>query len=153
PLLAQDVTAEPLLKAAMQEGQRRGWKYVEFRGGNEGFPSLPESVSFYTHVLRLRSSAEELFETFDSSVRRAIRKAERCGVRVECGTDIEAVRAYYRLHCRTRTKHGAPPQPFSFFLSLWENALQKGRGFVALATYRQQPLAGAVFLQFASKAI
>jgi hypothetical protein len=153
PLIFHDVTAEPLLDAAMEQGKLRGWKSLELRGGQELLRGLPESVSFYTHVLRLGSPAGELFETFDSSVRRAIRKAERCGVAVECRTDLDAVRTYYRLHCRTRTKHGAPPQPFGFFRSLWENALQKGRGFVALATCAQRPIAGALFLRFGRKAI
>jgi hypothetical protein len=153
PPLAPDGAAGLLLDSAMQQGKLRGWKSLDLRGGLESFPSISESVSFYTHLLRLKSSSAELFETFDSSVRRAIRKAERCGVAVECHTDLEAVRAYYRLHCRTRTRHGAPPQPFGFFRSLWENVLQKGQGFVTLAMHRDRPVAGAVFLQFGRKAI
>jgi len=152
-LVAENGMAEPLFDFAMQQGKLRGWKYLELRGGQELLPGVPESVSFCTHVLRLGSSAAELFETFDSSVRRAIRKAERSGVTVECRTDLDAVRAYYRLHCRTRTKHGAPPQPFGFFRSLWESALQKGHGFIALAMHRQRAVAGAVFLQLGRKAI
>ena len=153
PLVSPDAEAEPLLEAALREGRERGWKYLELRGAREILSDLPESVSFCTHSLRLDSSPGELFEAFDSSVRRAIRKAERCGVTVACRTDLDAVRVYHRLHCLTRTKHGAPPQPFGFFRSLWENALQQGQGFVALASCQDRPIAGAVFLQFGRKAL
>jgi CelD/BcsL family acetyltransferase involved in cellulose biosynthesis len=153
PLLDRRLSPDSLLQAAMHEGELRGWKYLELRGGHDRLANLPESISFYSHVLRLDSCAENLFAKFDSSVRRAIRKAERSGVTVECRTDLEAVRAYYRLHCRTRTKHGAPPQPFSFFRALWEHALQRGHGFVALAIHEGRPIAAALFLQFGGKAI
>lgn len=153
PLVSPEAEAEPLLEAARREGRDRGWKYLELRGAQEVLSGLPASVSFCTHDLRFGSSSAELFETFDSSVRRAIRKAERCGVTVVCRNDLDAVRAYYQLHCQTRTRLGAPPQPFGFFRSLCQNALQKGHGFVALASCRERPIAGALFLQFGRKVI
>ncbi len=153
PLVSGNVGAEPLFDFAVEEGRRRGWKYLELRGGHDVFAGLPESVSYFGHVLPLESSLDALFENCDSAVRRAIRKAERCGVSVRFGTDLETVRAYHRLHCRTRTKHGAPPQPFAFFRSLCDHGLQTGHGFVALAMYQGRPIAGAVFFQFGRKAI
>ena len=153
PLASPDVPAGSLLDVATREGGARGWKYLELRGGHELFDGVPEAVSFYGHTLRLDAPADDVFAKFESSVQRAIRKAERAGVTVRFGTDLESVRAYYRLHCRTRTKHGAPPQPFRFFRALCEHVLQKGQGFVALAMHGQRPIAGAVFFQSARQAI
>ncbi|HEY0551087.1 MAG TPA: GNAT family N-acetyltransferase [Verrucomicrobiae bacterium] len=153
PLLSHGITSESLLDVATNEGRSRGWKHLELRGSHDGFEGLPESVSFYGHVLGLNTRAEDTFAQFDDSVQRALRKAERNGVRVEFGTDLKSVRAYYRLHCRTRTRLGAPPQPFRFFEKLGENILEKGHGFVALAMHGPQPIAGAVFLRFARQAI
>ncbi len=153
PLASPGVPADSLLEVATREGQARGWKYLELRGGLELLDGVPAAVCFYGHLLRLNIPAEDAFANFDSSVQRALRKAERAGVTVEFGTDLEAVRDYYELHCRTRTKHGAPPQPFRFFRALGEHVLQKGQGFIALARHGRRPIAGAVFLRFGHTAI
>ena len=153
PLLTPGVTAESLLDVATHEGLSRGWKYLELRGGHELFHHLPESVSFHGHTLGLNLKADEAFAKFDHAVQRNIRKAERAGVTVEFATDADAVRAYYELHCRTRTKHGAPPQPFRFFDKLREHILEKGHGFIALARHGGRPIAGAVFFRFARTAL
>ena len=153
PLVSPKVNAQSLLEMAMQEGTSRGWKYLELRGGHEFFENVPASTSYYGHRLSLSSRTDDVLDKCGSSVRGAIRKAERSGVTVRFGTDLESVGAYYRLHCHTRTKHGAPPQPFKFFQSLCDRALQTGHGFVALAVHDEQPIAGAVFLRFGRKAI
>lgn len=153
PLVSPGVSAQSLLDIVLRDGTARSWKYLELRGGLECFENIPESTSFYRHVLPLGENAEKTFEKFESSVQRAIRKAEHSGVSVQFGTGLEFVRAYYRLHCRTRTRHGAPPQPFRFFRSLCEHALQKGHGFVALAMHEGRAIAGAVFLKFGAQAI
>jgi lipid II:glycine glycyltransferase (peptidoglycan interpeptide bridge formation enzyme) len=142
-----------LIEAAMREGESRHWKYLELRGGHELLSDLPQSVSYYGHKLNLKLPTQEIFQRFEGSVQRAIRKAERSEVTVRFAANIKAVEDYYRLHCRTRMKHGAPPQPFRFFRSLCENVLQKGRGFVALAMHHDRPIAGAVFLEFRGKVI
>src|SRR5436190_8230074 len=153
PLVSDGITAESLLAVARNEGRSRGWKHLELRGGHGLFDGAPESVSFYGHALGLNTRVEDTFAQFDDSVQRALRKAERNGVRVEFGTDLKSVHAYYRLHCRTRSRLGAPPQPFRFFEKLCENILEKGHGFVALAMHGPQPIAGAVFFRFARQAI
>ncbi len=153
PLVSHGVTAASLLDVATHEGCSRGWKHLELRGGHDLFDGIPEAVSFYGHTLGLNTRPDDVFAQFEDSVQRALRKAERNDVTVQFGTDLESVRAYYELHCRTRTRRGAPPQPFRFFQSLCEHILQKGHGFVALAMHEGRPIAGAVFFRFARQAI
>jgi len=153
PLVSPEVSAESLLEEALHEGEARRWKFSELRYREGIFEDISVATPFYSHRLPLSSRAEEILEKAESSVGRAIRRAERQGVTVRFGTDLESVRAYYRLHCRTRTKHGAPPQPFKFFQTLCEHVLQPGHSFVALAMHNNEPIAGAVLFQFARKAI
>ena len=153
PLVSEDVSAPALFDFALAEGKRRGWKYLELRGGHHLLAGLPESVSYYGHVLPLNGSLNDIFQNCDSAVRRAVRKAERAGVSVRFSTDLEAVREYYRLHCLTRSKHGAPPQPFAFFAALHRHVLEPGNGFVALASHGARTIAGAVFCRFGRKAL
>jgi CelD/BcsL family acetyltransferase involved in cellulose biosynthesis len=153
PLVTPGVPVQSLLQSAIEEGLARHWKFLELRGGHELLGGVPEAVSFHGHTLDLSARAEDTFARFDSPVQRNIRKAGRAGLKVEFRSDLEGVRAYYELHCRTRTKHGAPPQPFRFFEALCANVLEKGHGFVALARHDGRAVAGAVFFRFARTAI
>ncbi|MCZ7636146.1 MAG: GNAT family N-acetyltransferase [Verrucomicrobia bacterium] len=83
----------------------------------------------------------------DSAVRRAIRKAERAGLEVRREQSREAVEIYYDLHCRTRKKHGLPPQPISFFHNLHRHLIERDLGEIFLAYHQGRPVAGAVFLR------
>jgi hypothetical protein len=132
-----------LLLAAIDLGSRRGWNYVEWRGGFHpdeevacvGGSKAEPSIRLLSHTVDLRCGEEELFCRLDGSSRRGVRKAEKAGVKIEFRTDLESMREYYRLHCLTRrNKHGLPPQPWRFFEKIQEHLIARGMGFVALAT-------------------
>ena len=61
--------------------------------------------------------------------------------------------SYYRLHCVTRKGQGIPPQPLKFFRKIREHILQRNMGFVALATFRTEVVAGIVLFHHGKKAI
>jgi lipid II:glycine glycyltransferase (peptidoglycan interpeptide bridge formation enzyme) len=142
-----------LYRAAVEQGRERGWRYLECRGDTPGWQDATEAVSFFAHTLDLGGPLDQLFNQMESPVRRAVRKAEASGLRLEFRTDEASVQAYYRMHCRTRQRHGLPPQPIRFFQSIRTHVLEKAHGFVALAFAEQTPIAGAVFLHFGRKAI
>ena len=143
-----------VFQEAVDYGRSCGWKTLECRGLQErpAKGAVP-SLSFYAHVLQLRGSGEGRFDRLEGSVRRAVRKAVSSGVRVEVLQTLEAVRAFYALHCRTRRRHGLPPQPFRFFAGIFEHAISEGHGFVALARLGEKPIAAAVFLHLGNQAI
>ena len=60
---------------------------------------------------------------------------------------------FYRLHARTRRRHGLPPQPLSFFLNIHDEILKAGFGFVVMATKGTHPVAAAVFFHFGKNAV
>jgi hypothetical protein len=143
--------ANELRAAAMDFGRANGWKYLEFRGEIGG--DAPASESFHGHTLELSRDEEKIFASFESSVRRAIRKAEKAGVTVEISRSVEGVETFYKLHCLTRQKHGAPPQPFSFFANFHRNVIAHNSGFVVIARLNGEPVAANVFVHFGTKAI
>jgi hypothetical protein len=114
PLANEPGVRKELTEAALDEGRRRGWKHLELRGCSECLPDARPSLSFYGHHLGLERGEKGIFERFESSVQRAIRKATKEGVRVEIASGLEAVEMFFRLHCKTRRKHGLPPQSFDF---------------------------------------
>lgn len=137
-----------LFDNARVQGRIRHWKFLECRGGHALLGNAPVSKSYFSHRLRLHANEAALFSGVDSSVRRAIRKAEQKKLSVEFSQSLEAVRIFYGLFCKTRQRHGVPPQPFSFFANIQRHVLEKKLGWVVLAYHEGQPVAGAVFFHF-----
>jgi lipid II:glycine glycyltransferase (peptidoglycan interpeptide bridge formation enzyme) len=135
-----------------QLARERKWKYFEVRGRNSGVLTNP-TVTYFGHVLDLRSKAEGLLTRFKSSVRRNVRKAKQSGLCVLATRCPEAILDFYQLHGQTRKRHGLPPQPLSFFLNIREEILERGLGVVVIAKSGSHPVAAAVFFRFGEKAV
>ena len=153
PLVFDAQEQEAIVETLVRKGRERKWRSFELRGGRD---ILPESASpgeqYYRHILKL-SAPEKLFAGLSSAARRAIRKAEKSGVTADVGESWDAMREFYRMHMRTRRKHGLPPQPLSFFRNIHREIIQKGLGFIVLARLRTQPIAGAVFFHSGRSAL
>jgi hypothetical protein len=153
PLCPDGDSFKKLFQNAIEFGKERGWKYLACRGGRKFFERAPASLSFYGHSLNLASGEERLFGRLESSVRRAIRKAEKNGVTVEISQSPEAMNVFYSLQCKTRKKHGLPPQPFSFFLNIHKYILLRNYGIVAVASWQKMPIAASVYFHLGDRAI
>jgi hypothetical protein len=153
PLVSDASALQQLVGGAVEYGAGRRWKYLELRGGASLLPSARASEQYYGHELNLVEDEPGLFASLKGSVRRAIRKAERLGLRVEILKDGEALREFYALQCRTRKKHGLPPQPFRFFRKIHEHILSRDKGVVVLARQGRRAVAGAVFFHRGEQAI
>ena len=153
PLYSDAAVMRNLIRAAMEFGRMRGWKSVEWRGGRELFDEAPASLAFYGHTVDLEDDQDRMFARLESSVRRAIRKAEKSGVTVTVSQSLEAVRIFYVLQCKTRRKHGLPPQPFAFFQNVFGHILSKYLGMIAIASYQQRPIAASVYFQSGARAV
>jgi hypothetical protein len=153
PLVNEAVSFKELFQSAIEFGKSRGWKYIECRGGKKFFGEIPASLSFFGHSLNLTPGADCLFSRLDGSVRRAIRKAEKDGVTVQVSQSLEAVQAFYSLQCKTRKKHGLPPQPVSFFLNIHKHILSENKGIVVLASHQGRIIAAAVYFHMAGRAV
>lgn len=152
PLCADKAGLAELFRNAVELAKVRDWKYLEIRGGETLFSTIP-SLSFYGHHIDIPADENTFFLGLDSAVRRAIRKAEKSGVQVEMSRDLRAVKQYYVLHCKTRKRHGLPPQPFLFFKNIHKHVISSNLGVVALARWNKVPVAGAIFFHSGDKAI
>jgi len=151
--LATPDAPQPDPAPALQElARQRRWRYIETRGANP-FHRKASTRRLIGHRLDLSAGPEKLFADCKSSVRRAIRKAERNGVSVEFETSLTAVRQFYRLNCLTRRAHGLPPQPYAFFRNLQRALLDRGLGRIGLARKDGRTVAAAVFLHFQGAAL
>jgi hypothetical protein len=141
-----------LYELAMEHGRRRHWQSLEFRSNELEHQGALPSLAFYAHTIDLKHGREALFKSFNGAVRRGIRKAARTGLRVEFTNTFESIRTFYALHCRTRRRHGLPPQPLRFFENVARHVLAQGYGYVATAHWVDRPLAAAVFFHHGRKA-
>jgi hypothetical protein len=142
-----------LYESALAIGRQRGWRYVQCRDISPAWRDAQPSVSFYTHTIGLQGDMEGPFKRMASSLRRGIRKAQDEGLKVTFESEADALSLYYSLHCRTRRKHGVPPQPFRFFANIGRYVVRTGQGFVAVCRWQGRPIAAAVFLHNRRKAI
>ncbi|MBW1929160.1 MAG: peptidoglycan bridge formation glycyltransferase FemA/FemB family protein [Deltaproteobacteria bacterium] len=142
-----------LFHQIVEHGKQAKWKYIEFRGGQEFFRNEPPSLTYYTHDLDLTKDEEGLLASFRNSTKRNIKRAVRERVKVQISHSLDSVRHFFFLNCKTRKRHGLPPQPFRFFKKLHEHVISKEQGFVCLAQYEGKAIAGVIFLVFGKKAI
>lgn len=153
PIVSGEGEFREAMDQILYHARERRWKYVELRGGSRFLPGVPASACFYEHNLDLARSEKEIYYGFKDSVKRNIRRAVREGVVVDACYSLDSIKEFYRLNCLTRKRHGLPPQPLSFFESVFRHILSNGQGVVMLASRNGNVMAGAVYFHFGEKAI
>src|SRR5688500_11081464 len=84
PLAADAEKFDILWQAAVGRAASRKWKYLELRGGSTSIPTARTAAEFFGHEVAVEGQTPiELFANCTSAARRAVRKAEKCGVLVE----------------------------------------------------------------------
>ncbi len=141
------------LEALNGIGLKRNWRYFEIRSNTLADSISTPSEEYYGHELDLTRGAGRLLAAVSPSVDRAIRKAKTSGLTVEISQASECVHDFYRLHLRTRRRHGLPPQSLMFFRNIDREIIKTGYGFIVVAKAGTQPVAAAVFLHSGREAI
>jgi CelD/BcsL family acetyltransferase involved in cellulose biosynthesis len=147
PLGANPADLGEMLKAALELGRRRQWKYFECRGTDvrAAFPEAVPSCAYIEHIVEL-GDEEKAFKKLKTEVRTAIRRAGQNGISIKIDNTMDGVREFFRMHCECRQRHGVPPQPFQFFEHIWKHVLREGKGALHLALHEGTAVASAVFL-------
>jgi hypothetical protein len=153
PLAVDQPTFKVLWEKAAAKGHKAGWKHIELRGGDGFLEGASACAQHLAHTLELGTDEAMVSGRFKPNIRRNIRKAEKEGVQVKLDHSFESIGAFYKLNCGTRRHHGLPPQPWLFFRKIYEHVIAAGKGFVALAEYKNQVAAGAVFTFYRDQAI
>ncbi|HEY1793792.1 MAG TPA: GNAT family N-acetyltransferase [Opitutaceae bacterium] len=151
PLVKDFAAFAALFHAAVQFGNVRRWHHLEIRGGADLTREYQPSVRFLGHTLNLIGNTP--FANVAASVKQAVRKARRSGIIAESSVGERAMKEFYSLMCKTRQRHGLPPQPFRFFKAINEQIISRGKGLLMLARHGGRPVAGALFLIHGRKAI
>ncbi len=153
PLTFSSFGHELVPQKLQQIARERCWSYFELRSHSIIPVDVPASESYYGHFLDLRIGPEALTSNFSSSAQRAVRKAQRSGLSVSIQSSADAMAKFYKLHVRTRRRHGAPPQPQSFFTNIQRHLISAGLGFIVLVECQKGPIAAAMFFKLGRHAV
>lgn len=152
PIAKDKETLQLILEKFNQSELSRLWDSIETRGFNPVY-SQTKIDSFILHRIDLRRKEIEIFSGFRKSTKRNINMAEKTNINITFEKSSGSMRQFYKLHCRTRKRHGLPPQPFIFFENIWRYIICENHGFIAIAEYNQQIIAANIYLHFGKKAI
>lgn len=152
-LLSGKITETQILRLVSKIARERQWKHFQIRGAIASGAATPPSDTYWSHEIKLYQDLEHTRHRFSAATRRAIRKSSSQGLETVISHDWKGVLAFYRLHARTRRRHGVPPQPLRFFRKIFENVIAPGRGFVVLHGTAKRAIAGAIFFQLGRTAI
>jgi serine/alanine adding enzyme len=121
----------------------------------DGLEATPWRSSY---ALRLQSDPDRIRfgdARNHGAVMRAIRKAERSGVRVREAESEADLRAWYRLYLVTMRSVVVPPRSFRLFSAIWERMRPLGLSRLLLAERQERGrhllLAGSLSLQLGSR--
>ena len=154
PIIPENNGFGEIFTFLIESGKKFGWKSIEIRNGNIFAQDLLPAAYYYQHTLDLSiNNDEQIFSNFRGSTKRNIKKAIREGAKATMCDSLNSINEFYQLNCQTRKEHGLPPQPYHFFKKIYEHIISKRLGFVALASYNNKVIAGAVYFHFGTNAI
>ena len=152
PLFKKELEFGSIFDKISEYGKQSGWKTLTFTSYYIK-DSFPISHYYYSHTLILQKDNKSILKSFRNSNIRNIKKALKSDIEILYKKSLGSIKHFYTLQCITRKKHGLPPQPFEFFLQIYENVLKKDKGIVILAKYKNDIIAGAIFFTYQDKAL
>ncbi len=121
----------------------------EIRGGEiSDLKSITMQVHTYYKIfkLELTPGLEHIWKNLkQKSIRYAIKKALGYGLQIVRSVSEQDIKLFYRLNLFTRKKHGVIPQPYAFFVNIWQEIINKGLGFLLIAKYHERVIASSIF--------
>ncbi len=101
------------------------------------------------HSIDVRRDPEVMWSSIGESARRAVRKAEKSGVVVRRGRDLDDVRSFYALHSSIRRqKYHMLTQPFELLENVWKHFEPQGAFHLLLAEVDGQAVGATLYLRW-----
>jgi len=145
--------ASGLVRQAHTAARETKVDFVEIRSPDEKHsPVLAEEGyirrdDYFTYLLSLDRSAEDLWKGIGDKNRNMVRKAGRSGVQIRWGESEADLRLFYALYCHTMKRLGSPPHPYRFFATMWELFYPEGL-LMPMAVHDQECIAAGLFSMY-----
>lgn len=155
PLLIPELNTkgkEMTISAILETIKKERIKQIEIRGGEKDLLTKASFVGYNYYrkfYLDLSKGIDLLWKGFkQKSIRYPIKKAQSYGIRIAHSTKSEDMTTFYKLNLLTRKKHGVLPQPYKFFLNIYQEIINKELGFISIAYYNSIPIASSIFFTY-----
>jgi len=133
---SEDATGQ----AVVDELTRRGWRFS------------PEQIQFRNTVwLDLHGEEEDWLGRMKQKTRYNLRLAERKGVRVRTGTQVD-LPVLYHMYAETSVRDGFVIRPEQYYLQVWQTYMQAGMATPLIAEVEGEAVAAVVVFHFAGRA-
>jgi FemAB-related protein (PEP-CTERM system-associated) len=121
-------------------------RYLELRTNESIQTQLNVNSYFSTYLLEL-SDTQELWKNLDSkSVRWAITKAQKDGVKIRESSNIKDLKYYYEVNLKTKKRLGVPGHPYSFLNNIFSRATDFTKLYIA--EIEDRPIAGIICISY-----
>jgi len=145
-----------ILERTKQLAKNLNVDYVEIRApplkyqsilGEHGFT---KRENYFTFIIELDRSIEDLWAGIGKKNRNMVRKAKRSGIRIKEAENKEDLRVFYYLYLKTMKKLGSPPQPYSYFKKIWD-LFYPDHLLIPIAMLDNIPIAAGLFFLYKDK--
>jgi hypothetical protein len=159
PLATSAGAAKALLRGAIEQVESGRGCSLQLRSAQgdlgklvDGLVALPWIVSYARNLPESPESLRFGDARNHGAVKRAVKKAEKSGVRVRPAEQKSELREWYELYLATMRSHAVPPIPFRFFSALWDILRPLGMMRLLVAERNSRGggsiLAGSVYLMY-----
>ena len=153
PLVSSREQFDRLIDFVLGLEQNCKARYFELKA-TVSFPAnngeLGTSLDIYsTYVLDIDRPLDDIKGSFHKScIQRAIDKSYKSNLELVVGRSEDDVKAFYRLYRKMRRAHGLLPQPYSFFLTMWEIMYDEDYIDILHAKYQGKIISSLLLLKY-----
>ncbi len=104
--------------------------------------------TFYLHTVPLNPQSSVVLSQVHRTQKQNIHTAEKSGIVIEWPDPASGMAIFYDLFVRTHRRLGVPAQPVKFFHQIRKKLLERGLGYILLASRAGQYLSGGLFLHW-----
>jgi CelD/BcsL family acetyltransferase involved in cellulose biosynthesis len=145
PSISSSLLTHLLSVLAQQHAYRA--TVVDFSGNGRYLAKYASRrIDTFTHVLMLDRPPEEIYDRFDYSIKKNIRKAQRSNVVVRDANTLDEVDIYYNMTQAIARKYARPSYSRELFRRIFQLMVPRGEARITLAFHNDKPLAGALHI-------
>lgn len=148
PLYRDQKAIECLTLEITGLSQNKHNPHIEVRWELPAHPYIHTYSYYVRHTLNLDQDIDSISKSLHRTQRQNIKTAEKNGVEIKRGENLDYLRTFYKLHSLTRRRQGVPVQPWRFFELLFTRIIKQGNGYILLANKDGQCLAAGLFLHW-----
>jgi hypothetical protein len=158
PLVTDEKQLDSLISYVLNLKEKQNAQYWEIKTDREiniDNDMLGRPIDIYsTYMLDISEDLDAIKSSFHKScIQRGIDKSSKSGLELVTGRSRDDVKLFYQLYCQMRRFYGLLPQPYSFFLNMWNILGESGFMSILNATYKGTIAASIIVLRYKDTAI